>query len=74
MKKAQFDKKQGRQSPAKLTFLFILLPVLVVVLMIVFWVIFKETRKQVEITENLTVPMISVTMSYVEDNSSTQYI
>ncbi|MGJ8664557.1 MAG: hypothetical protein ACSHWU_12950, partial [Marinicella sp.] len=40
--------------PAKLTFIFVLLPVVVIVLMIVFWMIFKETRKQVEVTDSLS--------------------
>ncbi len=54
MKKPQSNERRERQSPAKLTFIFVLLPVVVIVLMIVFWMIFKETRKQVEVTDSLS--------------------
>jgi|GEM_PF-6473611 len=59
MNKNNKEPNNGRQSPAKLTFLFVLLPVLVIALMIVFWVIFKETRKQVELTEQPAVSVIN---------------
>ncbi len=48
MKNDQANRNNGKQSPKKLTLLFVLLPILVVALMVVFWVIFKETRKQVQ--------------------------
>ncbi|WP_099020135.1 hypothetical protein [Marinicella litoralis] len=62
MKKDQAREKNEQQSPAKLTFLFILLPVLVVILMAIFWVIFTATRKQVELTEVLSSATAVVSM------------
>lgn len=55
MNDKQANHKQDKQSPKKLTFLFILLPILVVALMVVFWVIFQQTRKHV--TAAIDVPV-----------------
>ncbi len=44
------DAQEQKIKPARLTFLLIMLPVVVVVLMVVFWVVFQNIREQTQIT------------------------
>lgn len=63
MKKDQPPNENGRQSTAKLTFLFISIPIVVIVVMVIFWIIFKETRKQVEVAILISAPeLINTTL------------
>lgn len=73
MKKNMSKQNNERQSATKLAFLFVIIPVFVVILMVVFWIVFQQTRKQVEIKQqqlSIVQPLIksaqSITTSRLE--------
>ncbi len=74
MKEDQSKEKNGRLSPVKLTFLLIIIPLTVITLVIVSWFIFKETRKQVDLTEHLSNSASLISLVEVEANKDTKLI
>lgn len=67
------NNQQQPHSSFKLTVLLLVLPLLVVLLMVVYWVVFKETRKQVLVTnsqQSINTPVNQLTA--VTDAQSTK--